>query len=95
MAIITGQVTAVSTAPTLLCAVPPGPSVATITNSTATAANIVYVGLGTTVTSSNGAPVVAGASISIPGATGSKGSQIYVISGAGSPVVGFIVSTPQ
>lgn len=92
--IVTGQVATATSAAVALCTVPPGSCQVVVTNSSTTAADIVYLGTASGVTASDGAPVPASASVRFDGLPGSAGGSLYVIAGAGTPVVGFILSTP-
>jgi hypothetical protein len=83
--IVTSQATVGGTAVPLVT-VPPGPSAVTITNG-GTAA--LYVGAGTTVTSANGAPIPAGAAVTLGGHTASSASKLWGITAGGTvaPIV--------
>ena len=91
--IITSQATVGGTAVPLVL-VPPGPSSVTVTNGgTAT----LYAGAGTSVTSSDGAPVPAGAAVSIPSFPSSSSVRLWGITAGGTvaPIVtaGIFLST--
>lgn len=96
MAVSIGQVTVPTsgggTSPALIANVPPG---ATAIISTAATNADVYMGLGTAVTSSNGAPLdpTGPTTITNPG-TGAPFS-IYGVAGTGTHVVGYIVITDR
>lgn len=85
----TGQVP-IGTAPTKVTFVPPGSSSLTLTGGTVT----VYVGSGTVSTTiSNGAPLPAGAIVTVPGWASSAGSNIYAAVAGGTAAIGFYLST--
>lgn len=76
-----------------LCTVPPGVGSVTIT---VAAVNTTFVYIGTTsgVTTSNGAPIVGGATVTIPMYPGSKGTELYAIANVAGPTpVGVFIST--
>jgi hypothetical protein len=77
----------------LLCTVPPG--VGSVTISVAAAnTTFVYVGTTNTVTSTNGAAIVGGSSVTIPTYPGSKGTQLWAIGSVAGPTpVGVFIST--
>ena len=76
-----------------LCAVPPG--VGSVTISVAAAnTTFVYVGTASPVSTLNGAPIVGGASVTIPLHPGSTGTALYAIASVAGPVpVGVFIST--
>jgi hypothetical protein len=80
----------VGTAPTALCAVPPGPCAVTVTNA-ATAATV-YLGTGSAPTTTTGAPVPAGQAVTVHGYPGSRGASLYAVAGATATVGVFISS---
>lgn len=78
-----------------LCDVPPGVGSVTIT---VAAANTVFVYIGTSsgVTTTNGAAIVGGSSVTIPCYPGSQGTTLYAIGSAAGPTpVGVFISTAQ
>jgi hypothetical protein len=93
MAIVCGQVTS-GAAAAPLCTMPPGACRVTIVNTSAVAADFVLIG-NAGVTVADGGPVPAGQSVTLEGFPGSAGAQLYVIAAAGTPVVGFFISTPK
>lgn len=92
----TGQVTATAGSVSSLCAVPPGPCVVILSSDPASAATA-YIGItpgtGGTLSSSNGIPLAAGASMTFPGYTGARGAALSVVAaGTASATVGWLVS---
>jgi hypothetical protein len=80
----------VGTAPTLLCSVPPGPCSVTVTN--AATAVTVYLGTGSAVTTTTGAPLPAGQAVTVHGYPGSRGASLYAVAGAPAAAGVFISS---
>lgn len=92
----TGQVTATAGSVSALCHVPPGPCVVVLSSDPASAATA-YVGItpgtGGTLSSSNGIPLGAGASLTFPGYAGGGGANLSVVAaGTASATVGWLVS---
>jgi hypothetical protein len=89
--ISTGQANA-TTACSILCVMPPGPCLVSISNISATT---VYVGAsGTAVTTGNGYPIPSGQITSFAGYQGGTGAQIGMVqAGTASATVGFFVSS--
>lgn len=83
----------VTTQAAALCVIPPGPCTVTITNASGTAADIVYIGTGSGVSSGTGAPVPAGQSVPIIGYQGSAGGELWAV-GIADTAVGVIISAP-
>lgn len=76
-----------------LCDVPPGTGSVTITVAAANT-TFVYVGTGSGVTTTSGAPIVGGATVTIPCYPGSKGTTLYAIGSVAGPTpVGVFLST--
>lgn len=95
MAIVTGQKATATSAAVPVCVMPPGPCTVVLTNANSTAANIIWIGTGSGVTAANGSPVPASQSVTITGHAGSAGATIYAIAGASTPVLGYVISTPN
>ena len=76
-----------------LCTVPPG--VGSVTISVAAAnTTVVYIGTSSGVTTSTGAAVVGGASVTIPLYPGSTGTKLFAIANVAGPTpVGVFIST--
>lgn len=96
-----GQVSAVGTATTHLCNVPPGPCLVTITNDSASTGSA-YVGItppassGTlsTLATTNGMPIPSGQIATFANYKGSPGASLSVVtSGTFTASVGFLVSS--
>ena len=91
--IVTSQVTVGGTA-VPLATVPPGPCSVTVTNPSP---SVLYVGAGTSVTSSTGVPVPAGAAVPVPGFPASSSVRLWAVTlgGATAPVLtaGVFLST--
>lgn len=78
-----------------LCDVPPGTGSVTITVAAANTV-FVYVGTSSSVTTSNGAAIVGGATVTIPCYPGSQGTTLYAIGSVAGPTpVGVFLSTAQ
>jgi len=78
-----------------LCTVPPGVGSVTITVAAANT-TIVYIGVVSTTTATNGAAIVGGSSVTIPMYPGSKGTDLYAIANVAGPTpVGVFISTAQ
>ena len=91
-----GQVTASGGTSSALCVVPPGPCLVILNSdpaSTATAYVATTPGTGGSISSTNGIPLAAGASITLAGYPGAHGTGLSVIaSGTLSATVGWLVS---
>lgn len=85
-----GQVTA-GTASATLCVVPPGPCLVTLSSDPASAATA-YIGAGGAVSSSNGVPLAAGASMTIAGYPAAKGGTLSVVTAGTTAAVGWLIS---
>jgi hypothetical protein len=81
--------TTVTTSALAVCTVPPGACTVVLSN---TGTNAAAIGTSSSVTSSTGFPLPAGATVTIPGFPGSKGTTLYAIS-SGTATIGAIVST--
>lgn len=99
MSYTTRQVT-VGSVSTLAGYIPGGVATTTLTNGStvamyyATGGTAVSVAPGTAPSVSAGAPLPAGASVTLPGWAGSAGAPVYVIAASGSAsALGFVVST--
>lgn len=78
-----------------LCDVPPGAQSVTITVAAANT-TFVYVGTGSGVTTTSGAAIIGGSSVTIPCYSGSKGTTLYAIGSVAGPTpVGVFISTAQ
>lgn len=78
-----------------ICDVPSGVGTVTLTVAAANT-SIVYVGASNTVSTSNGAPIVGGATVTIPCYPGSRGTTLYGIANVAGPTpVGVFFSTTQ
>jgi len=76
-----------------LCTVPPGVGTVTITVA-AVNTTIVYIGVASGTTVTNGAPIVGGSTVTIPMYPGSKGTDLYAIANVAGPTpVGVFIST--
>ena len=84
----------VTTASALLCSIPPGPCTVVLTNSNVTAADIVYIGTGGTVTAGTGAPIPSQGSVTLTFPPGTSGATLYAI-GVASSVVGVLIANGQ
>ena len=91
-----GQVTASGGTASVLCTVPAGPCLVILNSdpaSTATAYIATTPGAGGSISSTNGMPLAAGASMTLAGYPASKGASLSVIaSGTLSATVGWLVS---
>lgn len=75
--------------------VPPGTQAVTITVA-AVNSTFVYVGTGSGVTTTSGAPIAGGSTVTIPCYPGSKGTTLYAIGSVAGPTpVGVFLSTAQ
>ena len=83
----------VTNASARLCTVPPGVGSVTITVAAANT-TIVYFATASPATATNGAPVVGGASITIPMFPGSRGTEVFATGSVAGPTpVGVFIST--
>lgn len=73
-----------------IATVPPGVVSVIISN---TGANAVTIGTSSTVTTTSGFPLPAGATVTVPGYPGSTGVTLYGIAATGTNNVGVILST--
>ena len=89
MALSTGQVT-VPTSGTAVCTVPPGPGQVIVTNG---GTAVIYVGAGSTVSTTSGVPVPSGGVFSFHLYQGSPGGALRAVTSSGSATAGFLVST--
>ena len=85
--------TAVGTVPTLLTTLPSGVGSLSVVNA-GTACIFIGAG-GTTVTTSSGAPLAAGAAVSLSGYPAASSTQIWAVSAGSVPSVGLFYSLPQ
>lgn len=83
----------VSTAPTTLVTIPPGPCSVVLAN--AGTVGTLYFGTGSGVSSTNGYPLLPSTSLTIPGYSGSAGAAIRAIASAGTIATGVMVSSAQ
>lgn len=79
----------VTTEVALVTVVPPGPATVILSN---TGTDPAYVGVTDAVSSTNGFPLPAGATVTVPGFPGSAATNLYAIS-SGTAVVGALIST--
>ena len=94
MGLVTGQ-SVISTVATVIFTAPPGPSVITVTSSTASTAEA-YLGGGTAVTSSNGIPLIPKGTISWAGYPGSSAQQVSAITtGSSAATIGWVISSER
>lgn len=93
MAVVTSQVL-VGTSATALPTVPAGPSQVTFTVIGA-ATVIVYLGITNSVTTTNGAPVQGGQTVTISSFEGSAATPIWAVASAANTPVGVVVSTDR
>lgn len=76
-----------------LADIPPGVGSVTITVAAANT-TFVYVGVASTVTTANGAPIAGGSTVTLPLYPGSKGTTLYGIGSVAGPTpVGVFIST--
>lgn len=90
MIVPTGVSVGTSAVPLVL--VPPGVGSVTLTVAAANTV-FVYVGTSASVTVGNGAPIVGGATVTLPLYPGSRGVQLYAIASAAATPVGVFIST--
>lgn len=82
----------IGTSASLLCTVPPG--VGSVTISVAAANTVfLYVGGNSGVTTTNGAAVVGGSSVTIHTFPGSTGGQLWAVASGAATPVGVFIST--
>jgi hypothetical protein len=91
-----GQVTASSGSASALCVVPPGPCLVILNSDPASAATA-YIATtpaaGGSISSTNGIPLAAGASMTLAGYPGGHGSGLsFVAAGTASATVGWMIS---
>jgi hypothetical protein len=91
-----GQVTASGGTASALCIVPPGPCLVILNSDPASAATA-YVATtpaaGGSISSTNGIPLAAGASLTLAGYPGAKGTGLSVVAaGTATATVGWLVS---
>jgi hypothetical protein len=91
-----GQATASSGTASSLCVVPPGPCLVILNSDPASAATA-YIATtpstGGSISSTNGIPLAAGASMTFAGYPGAKGSGLsFVAAGTASATVGWMIS---
>lgn len=89
MAVFGGQVSGSATA-TKACVVPPGPGEAVFTN---TGTVPVYIGFGTSASTTGSTPIPSGGVLSFTLFQGSGGGTAWVITPGGTIVVGFLISS--
>jgi hypothetical protein len=89
--LITGQ-GSVGTASTVLFTEPPGPSVVTLSSGTASTGTA-YIGAGSAVTTSNGAPLNPGGALTWATYEGSQGSPVSAVAAGSGVTVGWVIST--
>lgn len=76
-----------------LAVIPPGVNSVTITVAAANT-TIVYIGVASGVTTTTGAPIVGGASVTLSGFPASKSTTLYAIANVAGPTpVGVFIST--
>ena len=76
-----------------LATIPPGVGSVTITVAAASS-TIIYIGTGSPVTATNGAPIAGGSTVTIPTFPGSAGTTLYAIGSVAGPTpVGVFIST--
>ncbi len=93
-----GQATASGGTSSSLCVVPPGPCLVILNSdpaSTATAYIATTPGTGGSISSTNGIPLAAGASMTLAGYPSDRGASLSVVAaGTLSATVGWLVSRP-